>query len=429
MRPISLIFATGLLLTTTTVNAAEWSEEDNIVSPEAGYTFNQMLRAHELFNLSDWNVTGGNVSRFTYLNLSRFFPVARIARDGQVSLLEEAPNSAIGQILASTHDGKMTLDAWSEGFLDGVIVVLDGKIVYERYPRMRPTDSHVWWSVTKSLTGTMVGLLEQDGLIDVTQSIDTYIPELVGTDWAGMPVIDVLDHASGMNGLEADDPDSYTDPDSPYGKYEASLGSQPSTPNTPASTYDYVASLTRQKPNGEKFEYTSVNTFMVGWLAERVSKKPYAELVQERIWTKMGADGDAGVVVSRVGAPGAHGMITSRLRDLARYGMLFTDRWDYVAKERVIPKELIARIQNEGRSDLFQTGLIAPQITDYLGETPKHETRQWDFVLEDGDFGKSGFHGQTLYISPSKNLVVASFATGIGYDTWSFAREIAKSLD
>ena len=63
-----------------------------------------------------------------------------------------------------------------------------------------------------------------------------------------------------------------------------------------------------------------------------------------------------------------------------------------------------------------------------MGEKVAFETRQWDFVLKDGDFGKSGYHGQTLYISPSRDLVVVSFATGKGYDTWSFARAIAKSL-
>ena len=428
MRRISSIVGVGILFSATAALAGEWTEQDHIVNPKKGYTLNQMFRAHELFDLSDWNVTGGEVSRFAYLNLSRFFPVARIARQGQVSLLEEVPDPAIGQTVASTSEGKMTLDDWADGYLDGVLVVLDGQIVYERYPRMRPNDSHVWWSVSKSVAGTMVGLLEQDGLIDVRKPIDTYIPQLVGTDWAGMPVIDVLDMASGMNGLEADDPDAYTNHDSPHGLYEVSLGFHPSTAKTPTSTYDYVASLTRQKPSGKKYEYTSVNTFMVGWLAENVSNKPYADLVQERIWQKMGAESDAGIVVSKIGAPGTHGMITSTLRDMARYGMLFTDRWDYVAKERAIPAELIAKIQTEGRPEIFSTGVIAPKIIGYLGETPRHETRQWDFVLEDGDFGKSGYHGQTLYISPSKNLVVVSFATGMGYDTWSFARAIAKSL-
>ena len=55
----------------------------------------------------------------------------------------------------------------------------------------------------------------------------------------------------------------------------------------------------------------------------------------------------------------------------------------------------------------------------------KFDLATWN--LDGGDFGKAGYHGQTLYISPSKNLVVASFATGEIYDTFKFARAIRKS--
>ena len=110
-------------------------------------------------------------------------------------------------------------------------------------------------------------------------------------------------------------------------------------------------------------------------------------------------------------------------------GMLFTPSSNRVAKEKAIPDALITRIQTKGRPEIFQAGITAPKIESYMGEKVAFETRQWDFVLHDGDFGKYGFHGQTLYISPSKDLVVVNFATGKGYDTSSFSRAIAKSLD
>ncbi len=167
---------------------------------------------------------------------------------------------------------------------------------------------------------------------------------------------------------------------------------------------------------------------MVAWLAEKVTGKPYAELISEMIWQKMDAEADGLILVSREGAPGAHGLINTTLRDLARYGMLFTGNWNMMAKEKVTPDSLIRKIQQEGHPAIYNAGMIKPKIDAYMGEPTAFETRQWDFVLKDGDFGKSSFHGQTLYISPSKNLVVASFATGKEYDTWAFARAIATSL-
>ena len=145
-------------------------------------------------------------------------------------------------------------------------------------------------------------------------------------------------------------------------------------------------------------------------------------------WKKIGAESDAMVTVSEVGAPGAHGYISSTLRDLARYGMAYTPMWSVVAKEQIVPDALIKRIQEDGRPAVYQNGMAQAVWDGYMGEACLFETRQMDFVTKDGDFGKAGYHGQTLYMSPSKNLVVASFATVEKYDTFKFARAIAKSL-
>ncbi len=425
---VALVLAMpGLIPASST--AGEWRDQELRLHPEKGYTLQQTLALHQRFDLATWN-SGNDIdfSRFAYLNTSPFFPHAWIPRAGQVAKLESTSDPQIGETKAKTAEGEMTLDEWTAGHLDGVIVVHNGKIIYERYPRMRPTDRHIWWSVSKSVAGTIVGLLEEQGQIDVSKPIQTYLPKLANSEWSGTPVIDILDHASGMTGLEADDPDAYTDPQSPYGLFEASLGIQPKPPKTLTPTYDYITTLKRQKPSGKRFEYTSVNTFVTAWLAETVTGRSYPELVGEMIWQRMGAEADALLAMSPEGAPGAHGLLNTTLRDLARYGMLFTKSWTIVAKEKVIPDSLIQKIQQDGRAYLYEAGMLKPKLDDYLGEAAAFQTRQWDFVMKDGDFGKSGFHGQTLYVSPSKNLVVASFATGKGYDTWSFARTIAKSL-
>ena len=133
-------------------------------------------------------------------------------------------------------------------------------------------------------------------------------------------------------------------------------------------------------------------------------------------------------MVSPAGAPGAHGGVNSTLRDLGRYGMLYTPSWNKVSRQQVVPDALIKRIQRDGRPEIYNNGKGQAVWDGYMGEECAHATRQWDFVTTDGDFGKAGYHGQTLYISPTKNLVVASFATGEKYDTFRFARAIRQSL-
>ena len=403
-------------------------QHDLKLHPDQGYTQEQVQALYNRFDLATWALEVDlDFTRFIYLNMSRFFPHAIIQRAGPVSALEISLNPEIGKIRAPTHAGEMTLEEWTEGHLDACIVVQEGKILYEKYSRMRPQDKHLWWSISKTFTGTIVGLLEEQGLVDVNKPIETHLPELVNSDWKGTPVIDILDMASGMTGLESDDPEAYTNPESPYGLFEASLGYQAATPNTMESTYEYMATLKRQKESGKKDEYTGVNTFVLSWLIEKLMDRPYAEIVSEVFWQKIGAETDAMILMSSVGAPGSHGMISSTLRDLARYGMLYTPSWDKVAQEKVVPDSLIKRIQKEGRPSLFNAGLASEVWSEYLDDDAIFGTRQFDFVTKDGDFAKSGYQGQTLYISPSKDLVVASFGTGELYDTYRFARLIAKA--
>jgi len=399
------------------------------LDPKNGYTHEQAEALASRFIRATWSLDADpDLTRFAYLNTSQLFRHALIHRSGPIAELPSAPNSEIGKTKVKTHAGEMTLDEWTAGHLDGCIVIIDGKIAYEKYPRMRPHDKHIWWSVSKSIAGTIVGLLEEQGLVDVNKPIETYVPELANSEWKGTPVIDILDMTSGMTGLEADDPVAYTSPASDYALFEGSLGLQAVIPKTMKSTYQYIASLRRQKPSGVKNEYTSVNTFVSAWLAENVTGKPYAEIVSEMFWQKIGAESDALIAVSEVGAAGAHGYVNSTLRDLARYGMVYTPMWSVVAKKQVVPDGLIKRIQEDGRPAVYQNGKGQVIWDGYMGEPCLFGTRQFDFVTKDGDFGKAGYHGQTLYISPSKNLVVASFATVEKYDTFKFARAIAKSL-
>ena len=65
------------------------------------------------------------------------------------------------------------------------------------------------------------------------------------------------------------------------------------------------------------------------------------------------------------------------------------------------------------------------------GEPARHNSYQWEFVMDDGDFFKGGYGGQGLYISPSRDLVVAFFGTfdenRKGHEMTRIARQLAKS--
>src|SRR6266540_5393833 len=136
-----------------------------------------------------------------------------------------------------------------------------------------------------------VGTAPVSGIVDLGQPVDAVIGELAGAGWAGVPIGDILSMASGTDCLEVDDPAAYTDPDHPFYRFEASLGWRPASGAAP-STYDLVAALPARRPPGEAYEYTSVNTFVLSWLVERLTGLGFAEVV---------ATGRSGAGLSRWG--------------------------------------------------------------------------------------------------------------------------------
>jgi CubicO group peptidase (beta-lactamase class C family) len=216
-----------------------------------------------------------------------------------------------------------------------------------------------------------------------------------------------------MDALENDEANTWERPELAVFQYESSLGLLPKTPAAERSTYDIVAEIKRLRPSGERFEYLSVNTFMLGWLVERVTGRSYGDALAERIWSRIGAEADALLVTSpRTGAVASHGGMSGTLRDLARYGLLYTPSWTTVASSRVVPEDYLRKVQKGGRPELLERA--APGSKELGGdgvEPARYPTYQWDAVWADGDFFKYGFRGQGLYVSPARDLVVAFFGT------------------
>ncbi len=377
---------------------------------EQEWNWQEVLNLHRQIDMLNWQF-GGEKMRYNFLHRSEFLAHAVVHRTGETIKLPFSPCKDLFQFKVDSRYGEMTLDAYiDKAPVNGVIFLHRGHVVYERYPRMRPFDKHVLMSVTKAFVSLIIALLTARGQIDVQQTIEQYLPSLKGSAWENTSVQDVLDMASGIDAPEVEE--GFTNPDHPYYQYEASLGWLPETDRTPRSTYHYVAGLGRKDPFGQRFEYTSVNTFLLAWLAEAVTGLPLHEILAQEIWCKLGAEADGLLAISKSGAPAAHAGLCATLRDVARFGLLFTPSGQTVFPEAVVPAAYRSKIQLGGRPAIFDRGPSGPSILRSLhGEHPRHNVDQWDYVMEDGDFFKGGYGGQGIYISPTRDLVIAYFGT------------------
>lgn len=359
------------------------------------YSTKEAAAIHDSIAQSRWDV-GGRLSQYSFRYMSEFFPVGIIQKSGQPYMFRYSPVKALNNITIKSGNETLSLDSYLKKLhIAGFIVVQNGAIVYEKYFSMLPQDQHTLQSVTKVITSALITGLINEKKININQPIETYIPELKGTDWQGISVKDILHMRSGMDIRSVDfSTGPFTNPKHKNYQLESALGILPKAANTSSSVYSLIAGFKKDTVPGLQAAYSNINTFVLGWLAEKVTGKKYADLVSERIWKPMGANSDAYVCVSDKGVAWSHGGLSATLRDLARFGMLFTNSEIRLRKESIISFKQL--------QEIFAT---APVQNSFA---PFKWAYQWD-LASDGVMMKSGFGGQALYIAPEKETVIAYY--------------------
>ena len=349
-----------------------------------------------------WSVNGTDQA-WNFKNLHLIFPTANVYRNGPVRELTSAPMHEIGAFEIDTPLGKMNFDEFiqsDQSTLLGIVVLHKGAIAYERYPRMQEHEMPVHWSVAKPFVGTVVRILEERGEIDVSNPIDYYIPEINESDFAGISVRDVLDMATGL-----DCEDDYSNQDTCYYRYSASIGDGFRVADSADNPYDFLVNLNginRHAEPGHQYSYSGLNTFALAWLVEKVTGEPFQDVFSREIWYRIGAESNASYIAPRYGIAVTHGGFMARMRDVARFGLLFTPSYRVVTDDKVISDEHLDFILGGGRPELLtNAGRPDASITGI-----KHNIYQWDRVYENGDIYKSGWAGQGLIINPLRDTVV-----------------------
>ena len=205
----------------------------------------------------------------------------------------------------------------AETFTDGFLVITDGAVVTERYlDGMRETDTHLLMSCSKSVTSLLVGVLHGRGLLAPDDLVTDHLPELAGTAWDGCRLQHVLDMRAGDDWDF--DVDEYTILDvSDYRTHDL-------RGTIPARHRD-VAAHDRPRPvrhGSGPFRYCSLATDVLGWVAARVGGAPFAEVLSRELWSRIGAEQDAQIMLDHSDFAIVEGGICTTLRDLARLGLM-----------------------------------------------------------------------------------------------------------
>ena len=346
-------------------------------------------------------------SRWSFQHVEDFVPTAVISRgNGPVAVLPAAA-APVADIRLTRADGRSsTVGAvMADTGTDGWAVAHRGSLVTEEYRHpLTPDTRHLLFSVSKSMVGTVAGVLCGAGLVDVDAPVTTYVPALQDCGYAGATVRQLLDMRTGV-----DFSDDYGDPDAQIHLLDQSFGWAPrSGPSVPGGLRDFLLTLRRRSPHGGPFEYRSSDTDVLGWVCEVAAGQRMPELMSEVLWRRLGAHRDATIGVDAVGTGMFNGGISAVLTDLIRFGSLFLRDGVSLTGQQVLPAEWIADTLTGG-PDSRGAFASCPGDTGMPGGMYRNQV--W-FPYPGNDVALClGMLGQMVYVNRPAQVVAAKVST------------------
>tara|TARA_Y100000814_G_scaffold126754_1_gene91651 strand:- start:26 stop:1336 length:1311 start_codon:yes stop_codon:yes gene_type:complete len=359
---------------------------------------------------ADKQITFNNYLRFphtrwAFSHIRELLPTTTVGRAGTaVSVLPQAPREDIDALEFQLADGtKMT---WAQSldanYTDGILVLHRGEVVYERYFGALQADRpHMAFSVTKSFIGTLAAMLVEEGVLDAQASVASYVPELADSGFGNASVRQVMDMTTGIRYSE-----TYSDPSAEIWEYSraGNLIPRPADYSGATSLYAFLQKVQAEGQHGDAFAYKTVNSDVLAWVVQRASGTSFADLLEQRIWGKLGAEQDAYIVVDQVGTQFAGGGMNASLRDMARFGEAMRNNGRFNGQQ-IVPEAVVADIRAGGDPAKF-AGAGYATLPGW-----SYRNMWWVADEEQGMFAARGIHGQTIYVDPKAEMVIARFAS------------------
>ena len=283
---------------------------------------------------------------------------------------------------------------------DGLLVVHQGKIVYERYRAPWTVDTpHATWSVSKSFVSMLVGMAVAEGKLALSDSMCAHLPFEVPEANCAITVQHLLDMASGLRWRET---------------YE---GVSPTASSVLAMLYGegagHMAQFTATQPlarePGSAWQYSSGNTNVLAAILRQVLEPEHGErypwaLLFDRI-------GMEGVAWERdaAGTYVGSSYLMATPRAMARFGFLALHGGCWQG-EPLVPTDwmdfsttLSDAIE---RAQIPEAGDVAGARHWWTNRTVGSMAEPWCPNHDPALFAALGHWGQSITVLPQHDLVV-----------------------
>ncbi|PAU74830.1 serine hydrolase domain-containing protein [Halomonas salipaludis] len=353
------------------------------------------------------NMFHPDLNYLTFQALDKMFSSRVVEASSTPWRFEEAPIEITETF--SMEGKELSLDGFLESTrTNGLLIINDGKIAYERYRNgLSETQQHAVFSVSKSIISILIGSAVEDGKIaSLDDMVIDYLPELEKSGFADTKVIDLLRMRSGVAWNE---------------HYEFGGDTQlTEVHDNSLVAYAYrwcdYAETSSEKLHepGTQFNYSTLDTSVLGCLLERAVGTTVAEYMSETIWQPAGMESDGFWIMDGpepVGNEFYGAGFNATLRDLGRLGLMMLDKGQANGTQ-VIPEAWVAEstVSDPGYEYTSEDADIGYQY-------------QWWTLPESQAYAAIGLYNQFIYIDPQSQTVIVKLShtpEPLGWDEANF---------
>lgn len=329
----------------------------------------------------------------TFRHFDQLFSTRTVPAGSKPWSLPSRPRTFSGPFV---FDGQeLSLDQFLEQTrTNALLVIKDGAIVHEQYRNgMTPASRHTIFSMSKSIIATLMGIAQEEGAIgSLDDKVTDYLPAMAGSGYADVTLEDVLRMRSGVNWEE---------------RYEFGSDTQLTEVHDNALVayrYRWCDYAERSEPAnapGERFNYSTLDTSILGCVLAKATGTTVANYMTEKLWLPAGMefpgywimDGPEPVGDEFYGAG-----FNASLRDLGRFGLMMLN--DGVANGRqVVPSDWVqaSTVPDEG-FELTEPG------------SPFGYQYQWWTLADSNAYSAIGLFNQFIYVDPDRDVVIVKLS-------------------
>jgi CubicO group peptidase (beta-lactamase class C family) len=335
-----------------------------------------------------------HVGRFFYFNFAdirdfKKFPSRALHHEGETFYFTET-TKPISPKEVNIRGKTKTFDEFlDESNTVAFLIIRNDILLYEKYYDGYEKSSWVpSFSMAKSFTSILIGCAIQDGYIQSVQDpITKYIPNMKDSSMKNITIEHVLQMSTGLDFNEG-----YFNPFGDVAKFYYGR-------NLPK----YVSKMKTECKPGEKFDYISGNTQILGMiLTNALGEKSITDYFQEKIWGPLGMEYDASWSLDREknGIEKTFCCVNACARDFAKIGRLYLHQGNWQGKQ-LVPADWVKE----------------STIPSEKSGGPRYYQYQW-WLGEDGDYMAQGILGQYVYVHPSRNIILVRLGKNEGDIPW-----------